>query len=386
MNVTAVMIMLQHRHGAAAIAVYFLARTAAPYLFSRPVVSAMPPRLIGSAWASSQATLALLMLGLALFNQNDALLVILLAVAGVLQSATAAWLMHIAEVTSQDDRKALITAISTGTSVAIVVGPALGGILSSWGGLLSVFAFDSATFAASLLLVPWSGLPASLRQQAAQWSAAQLLLRALIPVKPHMNAWVWPLAAVWIAFGLFGGLLTAIETPVFATLKGFSPDQIGAAISAYGLGGLVIFLASTLFGFSNGYLSTSAVAVTGVLAWTLGANWLLYPAFFVTGLGFALVNSAARVAFAEVFARSNVQTSEAWAWVNQLSLFTSVTSYLTAWIYFSLGDNLHLISGAVVALGFTCLAFGVLWDVASKQRATTAVTGHVQKAAASEVQ
>ncbi len=380
-NVTAVMIMLQQRHGAAVVAVYFLSRTVAPYFLSRPLVSSVPSRLTGSAWASSQVALALIMLSLALFNQNTSLLVFLLAVAGVLQSATSSWLMHIAQTTAPDDRKAVITAISTGTSVAIVAGPALGGILSSWGGLLAVFIFDSATFAVPLLLVPWRRLHMT-GHETERHGLRQLMLRSFLPVKPRLDAHIWPLAAVWIAFGLFGGLLTAIETPVFAAVKGFGPEQIGVAISAYGLGGLVVFLASTLFGYSNGYLSTSAVAVAGALAWTLGQNWFLYLAFFITGLGFALVNSAARVAFGDVFARSDIGTSEAWAWVNQLALFTSVASYLTAWIYFSFTGSLVPISIAMVALGFICLAFGIQWDLYSRRGANRSSTNSSKTAAA----
>lgn len=361
-NVTAVMIILQQHHGAAMVAVYFLARTIAPYLLSRPLVGVMPGHLVGKAWASNQVALVLIMFALAFWNQNTSLLITLLAAAGVLQSATSSWLMHIAEATEPADRKALITAISTGTSVAIVAGPGLGGVLSTWGGLLPVFLFDSATFAASLFLVPWWRVPAPPADEIPKRSARETLLTSLLPIKPRIAGRVWPLVAAWIAFGLFGGLFTAIETPVFSLVKGFGPDQIGAAISAYGLGGLVVFLASTFFGFSNRYLSTSAIALAGVIGWTLGADWFLYAAFFVTGLGFALANSSARVAFGDVFAESKVASSEGWAWVNQLSLSTSVVSYFAAWMYFALNGRIEWIASTVLVLGGLCLAFGISWD------------------------
>lgn len=363
-NVTAVMIMLQQREGAALVAVYFLSRTIAPYFLSRPLVGCVPDGLVGRAWASSQAALVMIMFVLVLCHRNTSLLITLLAVAGVLQSATSSWLMHIAERIDPDHRKPLITAISTGTSVAIVAGPGLGGFLAGWEGLPAVFLFDSVTFAASLLLVPWRRLPVVLTTGGRlKRSAWHTVLSSLMPIKPQLNLLVWPLVATWLAFGLFGGLFTAIEMPVFSLVKGFNADQIGLAISAYGLGGIVVFVASTFFGFSNSHLSASAVALVGVIAWVVGAGVGLHVAFFVAGLGFALVNSSARVAFGEIFAESKVPSSEAWAWVNQLSLATSVVAYAAAWLYFVLTDNIQGITWVVVGLGAVCVTFGICWDV-----------------------
>ena len=368
-NVTAVMIALQQQHGAALVAVYFLARTIAPYFLARPLVNVVPSRLVGRAWALSQVALTLIMLCLAVWNQNTPLVIALLAGAGVLQSATSSWLLHIAEAaesSESSERRALITAISTGTSVAIVAGPAVGGILQGWGGLPPVFVFDAATFAVSLALVPWWRLRPQEAQGADHRSATSMVLSSLLPLKPRIHAKIGALVGAWIAFGLFGGLLTAIETPVFATIKSFTSDQIGGAISAYGLGGLVVFAASMLFGFSSRYLSTSAIALVGVIGWTLGESWFVYVSFFITGLGFALVNSTARVAFSDIFARAEAKSSEAWAWVNQLSLFTSIAAYLTAWIYFSFNGDLRLAEGLVVTLGVVCVGFSVRWDYADR--------------------
>lgn len=365
-SVTAVMIALQQQHGAAAVAVYFLARSVAAYFLSRPLAIMVPGRFVGRAWASSQAALALIMFSLVFWHQSTPLLIGLLAVAGVLQSTSASWLMPIAEATNPSDRKPLITAISTGISLAIVAGPAVGGILQGWGGLSPVFAFDAATFAVSLALVPWRLLPTSHVSEALPRKTRSTVLSSVLPLPPRIDAKIGALSGTWITFGLFGGLLTAIEMPVFVTMKGFGPEQIGGAISAYGLGGLVVFAASTLFGYSNRHLSISVIALGGVIGWILGDSWFLYIAFFITGLGFALVNSTARVAFSDVFAQAAVQSSEAWAWVNQLSLFTSIVSYLTAAIFFLLDGDLGVIAGLVIILGIVCLAFGARWDLTSR--------------------
>lgn len=369
-NVTAVMVLLQQHYGAALVSAYFLARTVTPFLFARPLVGLVAEQHVPQVWASAQGILALMMLALAFVGSNIIALLILLALAGVLQSATSSWIMQIVGAVSGPDQKATITAIATGTSVAVVAGPSIGGLLALVGGLLPVFLFDAVTFAAAAVLVPWKRAmesPVKDVPAAGMKDAIKSISRAFVPVHPGGGRRLRLLAVFWVAFGLFGGLLTAAETPVFADLKRFNADQIGLAISAYGFGGLVIFVASTFWKFSTGRLATALVLVVGVGVWSFGEGWGLYVAFFITGLGFSLVNSAARVSFSESFSSTDVPVSQSWAWVNQLSLLTSVLSYFAAFVYFSIGGTTVPILSGVVALSVLCALVGVQSDIRSRR-------------------
>ncbi|MBM7412874.1 MFS family permease [Clavibacter michiganensis] len=364
-NVTAVMILLQQDHGAAAVALYFLIRTVPPVLLARPIVTLVPVRLVGRFWAGSQVTLAVTMAGLAFVADDVVALLVLLGFAGVLQSVASSWLMQIAETVAGEDRRSVITAVSTGTSVAVVAGPSLGGALAFLGGLFPVFMFDAATFVAAILLVPWAratGLRASGTPATGYRSALRGVVRSLSPLHPAGSPGLRSLALFWILFGLFGGVLTVTETPVLSDMKAFDANEIGLTISAYGLGGLLVFIASTFFGFSTDRLACASVLVVGLALWAVFDDGVVYAAFFIIGLGYSLVNSAVRVSFGDLFATSSTPVSESWAWVNQLSLLTSVVSYLTGLIYFSLTSQPAPMLVLVVALSVVCAGCGVVWD------------------------
>jgi MFS family permease len=372
-NVTAVMVVLQAKHGSALLAAYFLLRTVAPFVLSRPLVTVVPERLAGVAWAIAQAVLASIMVVLAVGHDQVPLLLGLLAVAGVLQSSSSAWVMQIAASADPEHRDVVITAQATCSSVALVAGPALGGLLAALGGLGLVFAFDAVSFAVSMLLVPWSQVARTTlsSRHGSLRAALSSSARVLDLRHPGRHDALQNLTMLWVAFGLFGGFLTASETPIFRDLKGFGSSQIGLAIGAYGLGGLVVFLASTFFGFTSRRLLSAAVMLAASLTWLVVGGWGVYVAFFFVGLGYSLVDSAAQVAFGESFAHEPATISQSWAWVNQLSLLTSVTTFAISLGYFSATQALGPISVVVAVFAGLCVVAGVRTD---KELATAA--GH----------
>ena len=74
---------------------------------------------------------------------------------------------------SDDDVTAAVTLQTTTMALAMVVGPALGGVLIARLGLSAVYLIDVATFAVSLIAVAAPPPPGALRRRHARWASAR---------------------------------------------------------------------------------------------------------------------------------------------------------------------------------------------------------------------
>jgi hypothetical protein len=176
-----------------------------------------------------------------------------------------------------------------------------------------------------------------------------------------------------VSFGVFGGVLNAIELPVFTSVQRLSSAEVGFAIGAFGAGGLVVFAASTIFMYASRTLMSCLLLLAGVGTWLVASDWWIYAAFFIAGLGYSLFNAALRIRFERLFVHSeHGSTKDQWAWLFQLSLLTSLLVYCAATAYFAFSSGLI---APLVVLGVSAAAMMAAATVASvrKQGAPTSV-------------
>ena len=380
MSVTAVMVYLQVEAGAAAVSLYFLLRTLLPYFLARFLVRTGSSRSLGAWWASSQLILAMLSVAIAIFGHDVSIILALTAIASIFQAASNPSVMAMIGILVPDEHKGrVITSVSTSTSLALVAGPAVGGLLTAVGGLPLVFAIDAATYLIAIALVPWRGCRESSSDGAhpgtARWRV--LLSFFVAPAAISRVRTIKRLVAIWIIFAILGGVLNALELPVFDQIQQLSAQEIGFVIAAFGVGGLVVFIAATFFRYAPRSLAVSLVMGAGLITWLLVDGWLIYPAFFIAGVGYSLFNSSMRARFQEAFDAARVTASDCWAWLFQINMLVSLLVFGISTIYFAAVDELLwpilLLTALTIVLGFVCSLPGSRREIATTENATDEV-------------
>ncbi len=186
---------------------------------------------------------------------------------------------------------------STTQNMAMVVGPALGGIILASGGMAAPFYFDSATFVFSAIAISSMAVEgASPRETGHRDSARQELAEGLRFATSHPTVRTALLLEMGMMMGW--GSINVLAVVIAEKLLAGGPTEYGLLLTAVGLGSLVGALMAGGIGnriglrrfFPLGFIVT-ALAIAG-----LAGSKLLLPAaagYFFAGVGRMAVEVAA---------------------------------------------------------------------------------------------
>ncbi len=359
LTLTSAMIEFQQRVGPSFVTMYLFCLTLAPALLARPLLSMLSGRPVGAIWCACVAAQAALAVGVFALRENNAWVLLLLALSAVFQNAAASSLMDlIGRKIPADRTNGVITAVSSGSSLAIVLGPAAGGIVLGLYSFESVLLVQFACLVCAMALVPWTGTVS--RGSTSSTSRGATFLRP-----PHALAGApraKPLIGLWVNFVVYGVLIDSLEMPVLVDVQGLSPSQVGMYISLYGVGGVLVFAAATFFNKSTTDSRTVVVLVVGTFVWLFNPHsGLALLGFMLCGLGYSLVNSSVRNVYAEILASNeDIPVSDAWAWLFQVSLTISAGGFLLSSVFFHGSGSVGFLVNLLLAVSALLLLGGFL--------------------------
>lgn len=171
-------------------------------------------------------------------------------------------------------------------NLARIVGPALGGVLVAYSGLVGVVIVDGATFllSAALLMLIRS------REAVPRSASAQTIAAIETPsaqrleiVRPVWREWVEGLRAIWVhrmlksLFLVIGialladSILGALLAPFVEAVLGGGASAFGFLLTARGIGGLI---GGALVGYSSAWVSPQRLLTISLFAFGLGVAML----------------------------------------------------------------------------------------------------------------
>ncbi len=349
---TAVLINLQSRGGPHLVTLYLFCLTLMPALFTRSVLARVRRYAIGSIWCFAEVSQAVLVLIMAVLTDYVPILIILVSVTAVMQNvAASAQMALVSNKVPETEQSGVLTAISSGSSLSLVLGPAVGGALVGWLGLQAVFIIQAICCICASWIVPWRYTTVELiKRSPSRGMSSYRPPEGLLKFKGSKVV-----CLAWALFAIFGLLFDSVEMPVFLDSQGLSPGQVGTYISIYGVGGVTVFVAATLFNWSIKFLSVSLILLLGTCLWLFGGEGVGLIGFALCGLGYALVNGAIRSKFNSVLNLTNdVPTADGWAWLFQLSLTCSAVGFAIITIFFYYGGSVMVPIVGLVLTG-VCL-------------------------------
>ncbi|MBP7691209.1 MAG: MFS transporter [Anaerolineales bacterium] len=259
-------------------------------LFSGPVLGALSDRygrrpvllacLLGTV-------LAYLIVGLA---DTLAWLFVAIAVDGLTGGNLTTAYAYIADVTAPEARARGMSLVGAAFGLGLMVGPALGGLLSGFG--LSVPAFTAAALALGNLLFGWWALPESLPPER---RTPTLGRQSLNPAGQ-----LWGLFQLPAVRGLLGAIFTlnlafaGLQTnfPLFSQARfHWTSTQNGLFFAFVGV--CAVLIQGVLFGWLQPRLGERRLAQIGLALMAAGlaglalapVDWLLYPVVALVALG-----------------------------------------------------------------------------------------------------
>ena len=304
---------------------------------------------------------------------------------GILSAATLpASAAYVVDVTTKEERARGMAWLGTAASLGVVVGPALGGLLSKrdwhfyWNaGHLKIDSFSTPFFAAALLalltlLAAWHWLPESLPQASAQGMNASKDTRENVKVNwSTLLKALSPLLALTLA-GQFALTMFEGTFALFAQKKfDFGPTEVGYVFVVCGLV-MTVFQAGAA-GFLAGKISEMvqvgvgfALMGTGIALLAMAQTKFFVFAFvalLALGMAFIAPNLSALVSKRA----GGRQAGASLGIQNAANNLGQAGGPLLGGVLFIWQPNApYLLSGALLLL----LALGIAWNVVVKRRAT----------------
>lgn len=357
----AVIVHAQLAYGAAASTVVFVAQTVPALIGARAISDRIPAHWVRSSWIGGQLLLALLTTVLAFTYGSFVILLGYVAVSMLLRAALNPLFMTlITDNVAEEQRAATMTGVGAAGSVAVVLSPALGGMLLTTIGPMYLFLIDALTFGVSAVWMV-SAKPRAIAAHGQggrnPWWQGLPSLRSLstAPGLSDLRTWSVPVLMTWPAMLLVGALLNALEAPLSFDVLGFTEIEFGLALACFGAGGLIV-LAVTLF--SDRQLFGPRIAVT---VYAVGLTmWVFIPGvgplvgFFMAGVASAVLSGWIRASLDRWASVSRVDPKDLWGWATQTTLFVNLVSYGAAAALFAFGAPPYVLA-AILLLAFVPL-------------------------------
>lgn len=356
----AIILYAQQEYGSAASAIVFVAQTVPALIAARSVSDRIPLQHARRCWILGQVALGALTAALALIHTAFAAVLIYVALSMLLKAILSPLYMSLmVGSVPQDQRRATMTGVGAAGSIAIVVAPALGGVLLSSIGPTWLFLLNATTyFLVALLMLVNPRLRAQDPSAGAQ--AAPRSLWSSIPsprsllLGPGDNARFVlrdPVLAAWVLLLAVGALLNGLETPYSFDVLHMSQPEFGRVLACFGLGGLVVLILSSV---RDTALIGPRWAVVlyggGLLAWLLGGDVGAYLGFFVAGFGGAHVSGWIRARLDQWSDSRGLGAQQLWGWANQTTLFVNLVVYSAVSVTFLMHGSSVVLAGILMVL------------------------------------
>ena len=229
-SLTAILIDFQSRGGPHLVTLYLFFLTLMPAILARPALVRLKNYAIGNIWCFAEISQAILIVTMAVMVTYLPVLLVLVSATAVMQNIAASTQMSlISKKVSENKQDGVLTAISSGSSLSLVLGPAAGGLLVGWLGLQAVFLVNSACCICAVLVVPWRNTIAEVNQP----SHMSGMMSYRPPAGFLSSKVARVLASVWIVFAIFGLLFDSIEMPFFIDIQRGLFKSPTSSIKAY---------------------------------------------------------------------------------------------------------------------------------------------------------
>lgn len=354
----AIVLYAQQEYGSLASSVVFLVQTVPALLAARSISDRLPAQHARIYWVVGQAALGALTVALAFVHEWFGAVLIYVALSMLVKAILSPLYMSlVVGSVPHKQRRATMTGVGAAGSIAIVVAPALGGLLLTIVGPASLFLMNAATYAVVAALVLGTR---QLRAQEPETSSPMRRLsiwssipsaRSLMfgPSDSRRSVLSDPVLATWVLLLFIGALLNSVETPFSFDVLGVSQAEFGWILSCFGLGGLAV-LVGTMVRDSPLLGPRTAVAVYagGLVLWMFAGRPGAYLGFFLAGIGGAVLSGWARSQLDEWSEQQAVRPQLLWGWANQSMLFVNLVSYGAVAIAFALGVSSVYVAGALL--------------------------------------
>lgn len=377
----AIIMYVQQAYGSAASAVVFLVQTVPALLAARSVSDRIPSRAARKYWVWGHLVLSAMTAALALTHTLFASVLAYVALSMLLKAILSPLYMSlIAGSVPQEQRRSTMTGVGAAGSIAIVIAPALGGLLLSTVGPGWLFAVNAATYALVAVIML---ARQQIRSPEAAQAGADQGSQAGQPVEPPAPRSPWsslpsprsllfgpgsggrfvlkdPVLATWVLLLLVGALLNGMETPFSFDVLGVTQAEFGWILSCFGLGGLLVLILSSVR--DEPFIGPRWAVVMyagGLAAWMVAGPVGAYLGFFVAGMGGALISGWTRAQLDLWSESRGVRAQLMWGWANQTMLFVNLLTYTAVSVAFSFHPSSTVLAGAILLLFipfFVCVA------------------------------
>lgn len=272
-------------HGAAAVAALLIANLLPIVLLSGVVGRLLDRRDNRSLLIASSVVQASVCSVLAFTSAPWAVLGLVAALGAGQAINAAAWQALLPEIVGRQDLPAAVGRVTAGTTLAGVVAPALGGLLTGWYGARVPLLLDAATFAAitgaALLMSTRRVVPAAAETGERQQGGVRIVWG---------DALLRPLFVLLGVFVLLASMVNVVEVFLIRGTLGASTVWYGLAGAALSMGALTgAVLGGRLRGpdrLARGFLAAAMVLAVGLAAIGVvpAVAWVL-PCGFVAGAG-----------------------------------------------------------------------------------------------------
>lgn len=354
----AIVLYAQQEYGSAASAVVFLVQTVPALLAARSISDRIPAQHARQYWVVGQAVLGALTVALAFVHEWFGAVLIYVALSMLVKAILSPLYMSlIVGSVAQEQRRATMTGVGAAGSIAIVIAPALGGLLLTVIGPTYLFLMNAATYAIVAVLVLIS------RQLRAQDpdAASSVPRRSLWSSIPSPRSLMFgpsdsrrfvlsdAVLATWVLLLLIGALLNSVETPFSFDVLGVSQAEFGWILACFGLGGLAVLVVSLVRDSPLlGPRTAVALYAGGLVLWMFAGRPGAYIGFVLAGIGGALLSGWTRARLDQWSEQHGVRPQLLWGWANQSMLFVNLVVYGAAAVAFALGVSPVYLAGALL--------------------------------------
>jgi MFS family permease len=234
------------------------------------------------------------------------------------------------------------------------VAPVICVFLFTTAGATAVFLLDAISFMVAAALI--SLLAAPEKKEAQTGEGSPQLGTSGQSVRDIVRGEHARFILVWYALTLASSVLNGVEFAIF-DLSRLSEQEIGLALSAWGMGGALSFLA-TSWSFAS-RVSTSAIlvmlSIVTLLFSCLRGLYVIYPAMFFMGAAFAVIGGRMRQEV-ECALTSPSNSLLLWGLIQQRTAFISLCTYLAIGLLLSNNWSI-VVAVSILPLSVLCLLY-----------------------------
>ncbi len=378
----ALIVHLQQTHGAAASTGLFLAQTVPALLVAGTLARRIPERSVKTFWIRIQLLVAAVTLIMSLFLESLPGLYLLAGVVMILRSVlNPLFMTMISRTVPQDSRPDTLRSVSAASALSLALAPAFGGALLPLTGPVALLLINASLTVCTALIMAFctrispadtSPRPSSLEAAASSRSGRLLSIpgvSALTRVEgTSIRVWKNASTRAWILLLLGGAALNASEAPLIFQVAHAGPEAFGTMVGAYGVGGMLVLIAS-MIGRTSIMRRVASVLTTRNATLALLGGFLLLAlmpllplvgtlaagtvGFFLLGMSISWLSGTIRSWLDSLHTGSgDSRTLSIWTWSSQVTLAVNLMVYAVfLGLYTAWEAGLWVLAPAALAYG-----------------------------------